>query len=173
MTFRIAANDELDPYFATNWFNDVLRSTEIDEAWSSLSLSLSLLAGCTDGFEASLASRAIYADAKVQMGFTNRIGKFIHDRGGCRNLDSTAPPRWLPWKFFEDYIKSDVCLATQCDNVFLRQWSWLYEGNPVGHTAKLLREDCMKVEWETHGTFPSSWPRLSSSGARAGVGSRA
>jgi len=172
MTFRIAAKDELDPYSAIFLFNDVLRSTEIDETWSSLSLSLSLPAVCTDGFEAPLAGRAIYVDAKLQRGFTNRIGKVLH-RGGCRNLDSTASSRWLPWKFVEDYIQRDVCLATQCDDVFLRLWSWLYEGNPVGHTAMLLREDWMEVEWGTHGTFTSSWPRSSSSGAGTGVGSRA
>jgi len=172
MTFRIAAKDELDPYSAIFLFNDVLRSTEVDEAWSSLSLSLSLPAVCTDGLEASLAGRANYVDAKLQRGFTIRIGIIPH-RGGRRNLDPTAPSRWLPWKFVEDYIKSDVCLATQCDNVFLHRLSWLYEDNPLGHTATLLREYCMEVEWETHGTFPSSWPRLSSSGAGAGVGSRA
>jgi len=171
MTFRIAAKDELDPYSAIFLFNDVLRSTEIDKAWSSLSLSLSLPAVCTDSFEAPLVGRAIYVDAKLQRGFTNRIGIIPH-RGGCRNLDSTAPSRWLPWKSVEDDIKSDVCLATQCDNVFPHQWSWLYEVNPPGDAATLLREGCMELEWETHGKFPSSGPRLSSSGAGAGVGSR-
>ena len=172
MTFRIAAKDELDPYFAIFLFNDVLRSTEIDEPWSSPSLSLSLRAVCTDGFEALLAGRAKYVDAKLQKGFNNCSGRISH-RGGCRNLDSTVPSRWLPWKFVEDYIKRDVCLATQCDNVSLQRLSWLYEDNPLGHTATLLREYCMEVEWETHGTFPSSWSTLSSSGAGAGVGSRA
>jgi len=172
MTFRIAAKDELDPYSAIFLFNDVLRSTEIDEAWSSLPLSLSPHTVCTDGFEASLAGRANYVDAKLQRGFTIRIGIIPH-RGGRRNLDSTVPTRWLAWKSVEENIKSDVYIATQCDNVFLHHCSWLYEGNPLGHTATPLREDCMEVEWETHGTFPLSWPTLSSSGAGAGVGSRA
>ena len=120
MTFRIAAKDELDPYSAIFLFNDIMWSTEIDEAWSSLFISLSPPAVCTDGFEASLAGCAIYVDAKLQRGFTNLIGIILH-RGGCRNLDSTAPSRWLPWKSVENNIKGDACLATRCDDVFLHQ----------------------------------------------------
>ena len=145
MTFRIAAKDEIDPYFAIFLFNNVLHSIEIDEAWISLLFSLSLLAVCADGVVASLAGRAIYVDTKLQNGFTNRSGIIPH-RGGSRNLDSTAPSRWLPWESIEDYIERDMCLATHCDDVFPHQWKWLYEGNPVGHTGRLLREVCTEVE---------------------------
>ncbi len=136
MTFRIAAEDELDPCFAIFLFNELIRSKEVDEAWSSLFLSLSLLAACTDSFVASIADRTSYVDAKLQRGSTARRSKIPH-RGSCRNLDSTVSSRWLPWKLFEEYIESDMGLATQCDDL---HWRWLHEGKPVGHPGTLLRE---------------------------------
>ena len=139
MAFRIAAKNELGPYFAIFWFDDVLRSNEIDQAWSSPFLSLSLLAACTNGFVASIAGRAIYVDAKLQKGFTSRLGIIPH-RGGSGDLDSIAPSVWLPWKSLEDYVECDMCVATQRDDVSARLQRWLYEGNPVGHTGTLLRE---------------------------------
>ena len=136
MAFRIAAEDELDPCSAIFLFNELVRSKEVDEAWSSLLLSLSLLAACTDSLVASIAGRTRYVDAKFQRESTARLGKIPH-RGGFRNLDSTVSSRWLTWKSFEEYIENDMGVATQCD-VF--HWRWLHEGKPVGHTRALLRE---------------------------------
>lgn len=171
MTFWIAAKDEIDPYFAIFLFNNVMHGKEIDEAWISLLFSFSLLAALADAVVASLAGGAIYVDTKLQNGFTNRSG-IIPNRGGSRNLDSTASSRWLPWEPIEDYIERDMCLATHYHDVFPHRWKWLYEGNPVGHTGRLLREDCTEVEWETHRIVPSPGPKLSSSRACAGIGSR-
>jgi len=136
IAFRVAAKGELDPYFSIFLFNDVMHSTEIDEAWSCVLVSLSLLAACTNGFVASLARSPRYVDAKLQKGFASRIGEISH-RGCCRNLDSTVSSRWLLWKSFEEYIENDMGLATQCDDL---HWRWLHEGKPVGHTGTLLRE---------------------------------
>jgi hypothetical protein len=139
MTFRVAAKNELDPYFAIFLFNDVTSGNEIDQAWSSLLLSLSLLAACTDGLVALLAGRARCVYAKPQKGFTSRLAKIPH-RGGCGNLDSTVPSGWLRWKLFEDYVESDTCIATQCDDISLSRQRWFYEGKPVGPTGRLLRD---------------------------------
>ena len=145
MAFRIAAEHELDPCFAIFLFNELVRSKEVDEAWSSLLLSLSLLAARTDSFVASIADHTSYVDAKLQRESTARLGKIPH-RGGCRNLDSTVSSRWLPWKSFEEYIESDMGIATQCDDL---HWKWLHEREPVGHTGTLLREGlCVKSSRE-------------------------
>ena len=139
MAFRIAAKNEIGPYFAIFWFEDVLQGIEIDQAWSSLFLSLSLLTACADCFVASVARRAIHMDAKLQKGSTSRLGIILH-RGGSGDLNSIVPSVWLPWKSLEGYVESDVCLATQRDDVSARLRRWFYEGNPVGHTGTLLRE---------------------------------
>jgi len=112
MAFRVAAKGELNPYFSIFLFNDVTYSIEIDEAWSCVLVSLSLLAACTNGFVASLARRPRYVDAKLQKGFASRIGNIPH-RCGCRNLDSIAPSRWLPWKSLEVNVESDVRIAVE------------------------------------------------------------
>ena len=138
MAFRVAAKGELDPYFSIFLFNDVTCRIEIDEGRSCVLVSLSLLAACTNGFVASLARRPRYVDAKLQEGFASSIGNIPH-RGCCRNLDSPAPSRRLPWKSLEDNVESDMRVATHCDDVFARRWRWLHEGNPVRHTGTLLR----------------------------------
>ena len=136
MAFRIAAKDELDPCFSIFLFNELIWSKEVDEAWSSLLLSLSLLAVCTDSVVASIAGRTSYVDTKLQRGSTARLGKVPH-RGSRRNFNSTVSSKWLPWKSFEEYVESDMGLATQCDDL---HWRWLHERKPVGHTGTLLRE---------------------------------
>ena len=139
MAFWVAAKLELDSYFSIFLFNDVMHSTEIDEAWSGVLVSPSLLAACTNGFVASLARRPRYVDAKLQKGSSSCIGKVPH-RGCYRNLDSAAPSRWLHWKSLEDNVENDMRVATHCDDVFTCRWRWPHEGDPVGHTGTLLRE---------------------------------
>jgi len=73
MTFRVAAETELDAYFATLSFNDIRLSMEIDQAGSPMIISHSLLAVFAYSFISFLSGRTIYVDAQLQKGFTCRI----------------------------------------------------------------------------------------------------
>ena len=81
MTFRVAAKPELDADFTILDFNDSTLGMEIDQAGSSLLLSLSLLTACAYGFVASLGRSTIQTDTKIQKSVTSRISIVLHRAG--------------------------------------------------------------------------------------------
>ena len=140
MTFRVAAKSELNARFSIFQLNDIALGMEVNQTGSSPLLPLSPLAVRADVFIAAISRCAIYADVKLQKGFTGRIGKVLH-RAGCWNLDPATPCRWPHRESLERYIESNVYLAAECNNVFRGFRQWLYESNPVGDTVRRFRRD--------------------------------
>ena len=135
MTFRIAAEDELDQCFTILLFYDISHSKESMKLGDMAGFPAKAVAGtliplyrpddCL-GSRSRIISRTTWVSRRIVMTFSPTIEK------------------------------------------------WPHEGKPVGHTGTLLRDrDHKEVEQGAYRTFPSSWPRLNSSGAGAGTGSRA
>jgi len=80
MAFWVAAETEVDAYFSTLWFNDVVVvGMESEQVESPFRLSLSLLAVFASSFITSPSGRAIYEDAQLQGGFTRYcLGRVLH-----------------------------------------------------------------------------------------------
>ena len=90
MTFRVAAETELDPYLSILWLDHIVLGTKVDQAWGSPPLAHSLLAVFTNELIEFLGGSAVEANAKLKRGFTGRIGKILHG-SSRRNFDSVAP----------------------------------------------------------------------------------
>ena len=90
MTFRVAAEPELDPYFSVLLFNNIVLSFIIDQAWGSPPFAHSILTVVTNKLIEFLGRSAVKANTKLKTGFTCRIGNILHG-GSRRNFDSVAP----------------------------------------------------------------------------------
>ena len=125
MAFRVAAKPELDAHLSILWFNHLVLSFEIDQAWGSPPLPLSLLAAFTNELIGFHSGSAKEANTKLKKGFTGRIGKIL-DGSRCRDLDSIALFERPHRKMREYYFESEVGITTECNDVLPRRWKWLY-----------------------------------------------